>query len=153
MGYVPGVGDIGQRGSRQGPPPTPPGTGQWVVRFLSFLPARLVSVPRDKRSCGSRGLCFCSLLPGELSTPRGRHLWGLQHVHLLLFLGCSRFLGKPDTGGKQKAKPKRPVFLTLDARVTIILCYCFCLLEQVELYDFSFCSIIPLSQSCGWRVR
>ena len=84
---------------------------------------------------------------------RGRHLWGLQHVPLLLFLGCSRLLGKPDTGGKQKAKPKRPVFLPLDTRVTIILRYCFYLLEQAELYDFSFCSIIPLSQSCGWRVN
>lgn len=36
------------KGFTSGPSPTPPGTGQWVVRFLSFLPARLVSVPRDK---------------------------------------------------------------------------------------------------------
>lgn len=102
---------------------------------------------------GAMASVFALSFPENFLHYRGRHLWGLQHIHLLLFLGCSRLLGKPDTGGKQKAKPKRPVLLPLDTQVTIILRYCFYLLKQAELYDFSFCSIIPLSQSCGWRVN
>ena len=59
---------------------------------------------------GAMASVFALSFPENFPHHRVRHLWELQHVRLLLFLGCSRLLGKPDTGGKQKAKPKKACF-------------------------------------------
>lgn len=130
----------------------PPGTGQWSGLVSGFLPARLNCLCRVISGAAGAVTLFLLSPSGELSTP-GRHLWGLQHVHLLLFLGCSRFLGSLIQVENKKPNQKAcfPPLGPFSHYYSLLLLLSS--LEQVELYDFSFCSIIPLSQSCGWRVR
>lgn len=117
----------------------------WIVWFLGFVPARLASVLHDKWNWGRLCLCSRSLLPWGLSIPQSQappHLWGLQHINLQVFLGCSRLLGKPDTGENKKPNGKS-LFASPWTYVSLLFCYCLYLFKQEELF-FPFHSIIPL---------